>query len=424
MTTTMSLCRIASIASRVAGRNTNRGFSALVSAADEFPGIPATSPEPSKASKASVTTLSNGLTVVSEDAASTTTVSLTYPKAGSSNESVSEAGAALANKCLAFKSASGLSSALLLRNLEDDGAFSFASADRTSALVGFTAAPEKAMRLVPLLATTCDYAKWDVRDALAAANVEAEEAASNAQVVLTEQLFGAAYGAQSSMGRPFYTPGASLSSLQSFRSKAYGINGAVLAATGISDHAAFCTALEERLSEAPISASVDAAAPSAYLGGEARIHVASIASPQVALAFCGPTSSVMGAILKECLAIQGAASFCGDGLVGVYGSDVDSMSTMLTTKPTADVIKRATHLAKSKAMFGLEASGSASLASAMTAQVLETGSFDASGKAFDATTSKAVSAAYDAMLASGVTMASVGDLSSVPYHGTVATRFS
>jgi hypothetical protein len=226
------------------------------------------------------------------------------------------------------------------------------------------------------------------------------------------------------MGRPFYSTGASFTTLQSFRNKAYGINGAVLAATGIADHAAFCTAIEDKLSEAYISPDAAAApAPTTYLGGEARVHVAGIATPQIALAFAGPSGSVMGAILKEVLTLSGASSFAGDGLVGVYGSDVDAMSTMVTNKPTADVIKRATFLAKSKTLFGFEA-GSASLASAMTAQILETGSFDASGAAFDKVTAKDVSAAYDAMLASGVTMASVGDLSAVPYHGTVATRFS
>lgn len=89
---------------------------------------------------------------------------------------------------MAFKSGSGLSSVLILRNLEDDGAYSFSTADRTSAVVGFTSAPDKAMRLVPLLATTCNYAKWDVRDALAAANTEAEEAGSNAQVRIRDAV--------------------------------------------------------------------------------------------------------------------------------------------------------------------------------------------------------------------------------------------
>lgn len=129
-----------------------------------------------------MTTLPSGLTVVSEDASSTTTVTLTFPKAGSSNESVDEVGAALASKCLAFKSGSGLSSALIMRNFEDDGAIPFATAGRTSASVGFTSAPDKAVRLIPLLATNCSFEKWDVRDALASAVSESEEAMSSSQV--------------------------------------------------------------------------------------------------------------------------------------------------------------------------------------------------------------------------------------------------
>lgn len=147
--------------------------------------IPATFPQPAKSSSASVTTLPSGLTVVSETASSTTTVTLTYPKAGSSNESIDEAGAALANKCLAFKSGSGLSSALIMRNFEDDGALPFATSGRTSATVGFTSAPDMAVRLVPLLATNCAFEKWDVKDAITAAAAETADATSSSQVGLS-----------------------------------------------------------------------------------------------------------------------------------------------------------------------------------------------------------------------------------------------
>ena len=139
-------------------------------------------PTPSEASSASVTTLSNGLTIVTETASSTSTVSLTFPNAGSSSETVSEKGAALANKCMAFKSGSGISSALILRTLEDDGASPFASVNRHSATVGFTSCPEKAEHLLPLLATTCSYEKWDVKEAIATAKFDVAEAKSNAQV--------------------------------------------------------------------------------------------------------------------------------------------------------------------------------------------------------------------------------------------------
>lgn len=245
------------------------------------------------------------------------------------------------------------------------------------------------------------------------------------KVVLTEQLFAAAYGAQSAMGRPYYSSEATAASVQSFHEKAYGMSGAILAATGVADHAAFCTALQERLAEAPAG---DDSKPTAaaYMGGESRIHSPSFA-PQVALGFAAPSSSALSAVLKECLAIQGASAFGGSassgGLVGVYGSDVDAMSEILTTKPSADVIKRAIHAAKCSALFGLE-DGSQGLNAAMTAQVLETGAFDATGASYDAIGAKDVTAAYDAMLKSGVSMAAVGNLSSVPYHGTVASRFS
>ena len=163
--------------------------------------VPSSTPTAAKASSPSVSTLPNGLTVVTEDASSTSTVTLTFPNAGSSSESVAEQGAALANKCLAFKSGSGLSSLLITRNLEDDGAVPFATADRYGATVGYTSSPDHAARLVPLLATTCSFEPWDMRDASKAASLEAGAAEADALATLTEQVFSAAYGAQTAAGR-------------------------------------------------------------------------------------------------------------------------------------------------------------------------------------------------------------------------------
>lgn len=146
--------------------------------------IPAGSPSPGKASSASVTALPNGLTIVTEDAASTSTVSLTFPGAGSASETMGEQGAALLNKCMAFKSGSGVSSLVLMRILEDNGAQFFSSVGRTSATVGYTATPDNAPKLISLLATNCTYEKWDLRDAKKAASIIVEDAASNAQVCL------------------------------------------------------------------------------------------------------------------------------------------------------------------------------------------------------------------------------------------------
>lgn len=144
--------------------------------------VPAGTPTPAKASSASVSTLPNGLTVVTENAASTSTVSLTFPGAGSASETMGEQGAALLNKCMAWKSASGVSSLVMLRILEDNGAKPFSSVGRTSATVGFTASPDNATQLVSLLATNCDYEKWDLRDAKKAASVLVDDASSNTEV--------------------------------------------------------------------------------------------------------------------------------------------------------------------------------------------------------------------------------------------------
>ena len=195
------------------------------------------SPEPAKASKATVSTLPNGLIVVTEDACSTSTVTMTYPKAGSGSESLDEHGAALINKCMAFRSGSGLSTALVNRTIENQGAMPFAKADRTSATLGYTVEPDNALDLIPLLALDCTMEKWDVRDAIKLAKYQIGEANKSVEVVLTEQIYSAAYGASSPMGRPFYSSAASPMEIASFRERGYGISGAILSATGIKDPA-------------------------------------------------------------------------------------------------------------------------------------------------------------------------------------------
>ena len=140
------------------------------------------SPRPAKASSASVTALSNGLIIVTEDAASTSTVSLTYPGAGSGSEYLEEQGAALLNKCMAWKSGEGASSLVILRMLEDNGATPFSSVGRHGATLGYTSSPDIAPELIGTLATNCTYEKWDLRDAKRSASVMVDDASSNVQV--------------------------------------------------------------------------------------------------------------------------------------------------------------------------------------------------------------------------------------------------
>jgi predicted Zn-dependent peptidase len=397
--------------------------------------LPSTTPETAKASSASVTKLSSGLTVVTEDAASTSTVTMTFPKAGSGSEGLGEQGAALINKCLAFNSGSGLSTIMIHRAIEYEGAIPFASVDRDSATLGYTVEPDNAVGLVPLLAIDCTFEKWDVRDAKQLASYQAAKANKSAQEVLTEQIYAAAYGGQSPMGRPLFSADAGTYEIASFRTRGYGLSGAILAATGIEDHGSFCSAVEELLSESP-AGSADPAPAATYIGGEARV-AAPIGYAHVALSFGSSVSIPMRNVLKHCLSLagkeSGIAGFETKGLVGVYagapsegvGALESAMTKAFTTKLTTDTINKAKTLAKAEAVFGMDC-GSKGLAATMTASVMEGGSpSNAASLAgeYDSITEKDVDDALSAILKTNPSLAAVGDIGVLPYQGTFASRF-
>jgi predicted Zn-dependent peptidase len=369
--------------------------------------------------------------VVTEDASTTSTVTLTFPKAGSAAEMIDEQGAAFFNKQMNFKSGSGISTLLINRTIEDEGGMPFTFVNRRSATVGYTVAPEKALGLIPLLATDCAFEKWDVRDAKQHAAKESAVSNESAQVVLTENLYAAAYGPQSPAGRPLYGFTCSTDTLKAFRARTYGLNGAVLSVTGVKDHSAFCTEAGNLLSGAA-AGSPDAPASMKYLGGESRVSVPSSGYAHVAMAFEAPSSSVLADVLVQFLNLaghgSGVAAFSSPGLLGVYaggaspGSLIDSMAGTVKTAVSPTAVKRAKNLAKAEALFALDG-GSKSLASAMTASVLGSISFSSPAelaKAYDAVTDKQVAEALTALLKCNPSLAAVGDISSVPYQATVA----
>lgn len=389
-------------------------------------------PQQSKATTISVSTLPNGLTVITEDAGTSSTVTMTYPKAGSANELIHEQGAAFLNKQMNFKTGSGVSTIAINRTIEDEGGTPFTLLDRRSATLGFTVAPEKALGLIPLLATDCSFEKWDVRDAKTQGSTESDIANSSAQIVLTENLYAAAFGPQSPAGRPLYGVACSTDALKAFRARAYGLNGAVLTATGVKDHSSFCTEAATLLSESPVG-SADPAAVMKYLGGESRVSAPSSSYAHVALAFESPSSSLVADVVVHYLNLvgqeAGVSAFSTYGLTGVYagsaspGSLVDAMVGTLKAASSPAVIKRAKTLAKAEALFALDG-GSKSLASFMTSSVLNTSIFVSAAdlsQAYDAVTDKQVTDALAAMLKCNPSLAAVGDISLVPYQATVAS---
>jgi ubiquinol-cytochrome c reductase core subunit 2 len=358
---------------------------------------------------------------------------MTFPGAGAASELPHEQGAALVNKCLAFNSGSNMSTMRIFRSIENCGGAPLVTCDRTKATLGYTVPPEYAATLVPLLAVDCSFEKWDMRDAKHLALTETEAATASAQIVLTENLFAAAYGPQSPAGRSSYAYNVSPNAIKSFRQRAYGVNGAILAATGVKDHGAFCTQVAQLLENAPAGSGEK---PSmVYLGGESRVSAPSAGVAHVALAFQGPQLSVVGNVVKCFFDIAGqdtdVSGFTAPGMVGAYAGGsgdglVDAITKVITSTVSSESIKRAKNLAKAEALFALDG-GSQSLASVMTAAIIESGSFSGPtdvAKAYDAVSEAQVKEALRAMLASNPSLAAVGEINSVPYHATVASRFS
>lgn len=335
---------------------------------------------------------------------------------------------------MAFKSGSGLSSAVICRNIESDGATPFVNASRTGTTVGYTASRDKAIRLVPLLATNSSFEKWDCVDAQKFVKIEVQNANASAQTVLTESVYAAAYGGQSAMGKSFYSSSATRASIQSFRQRAYGLHGAVLSATGIDDHAAFVKAVEEGFSESNVGSPLKMSS-SVFLGGETRVH-APAGYTHLALAFEAAGKSPLMNVVKQCITIAnveaGLSGFTAEGIVGVYGgsapsdaaSVTDALVKAITSAPSADIVERAKKLAKAEAVFALDG-GSQSLAQAMATSILETNTFSAAGVAasYDKITAKDVMGAFEVMAKSNPAMAAVGDLTNTPYQGSISAKF-
>jgi len=400
---------------------------------EEFPGVPATTPSPASASTTTVSTV-GGLTIATESSARTSTVSLTMPGGGSASEAMGESGSALASRFMTFKSSETRSSLATLRMLQDAGAESFAAAGRTSAVVGYSGAPEVAAEggLLATLVAEVAHERWDVRDALKTAAYARGKAMADPHALLTDKIYAAAFGMLSPLGRSFYASGASFEGVASFRQRTYGTEGAILVATGVPDHSAFVAAAAEAFADA--GAGDPTVPPSEYLGGEERVSADGYSHAHLALAFPAPSDPVAAAVLKRCIDVAGGpdvSAFSSPELIGAYGLAGTAQSTALVDSlvgalraPTADVFETAVALAKGDAL--LRQDDSRALADAMTAGVAAAGSYDqgAVAAAYDAVTAQDVAAAAAEMLGSPLSVAAAGDLGAIPHHSAISGAFS
>jgi len=232
--------------------------------------------------------------------------------------------------------------------------------------------------------------------------------------------FAAAYGEKSGTGRSAYGA-ASGDDVATFH-KLLGANGAVLSATGISDHAAFASAVTSAFSG---YAGAGPGTADKYTGGECRINAVS-EQAHVAIAFHG---GAVGDAIAALFSLTGGApvaAFKSGGLVGVYGSGAaetaDAMCKTLSAnvssalKADESLLKRAIAKAKADAVFNASASSRAAAeASAWAAMNSGFVGEAATIAAYDKLTVADVKKGLEAAVAGGVSVASVGDLSRVGY---------
>lgn len=216
------------------------------------------------------------------------------------------------------------------------------------------------------------------------------------------------------------------------------MNGAILAATGIPDHKSFVEEVESAFSESSPGSPTQSVSFT-FLGGEARVHAPSSGYSHVAIAFPVPkgASSALVHVLKHCISLSssgGISGFTSNGIIGAYGFAtssntgimLDALCSALITSPDSVVIERAKVLAKAEARFALDGD-SRSIAKAMSDFLLDTGSFSSTviTDAYDVITSTQISNAFKTITKiAPPAFAAVGDLTTVPYRGSIISKLA
>eukprot|EP00250_Pteridium_aquilinum_P022652 c2550_g1_i1 orf=435-1967(-) len=278
-----------------------------------------------------VSTLSNGLKVASENTAGPTVTVGLYVDAGSINETPATMGAAHLLERMAFKSTLNRSHFRLIREAEAIGGNIMASASREQmAYTGDvikTHLPEIVELLVDSVRNPVFYS-WEVKEQVAKVKGELAEIMNNPQSVLIEALHTA--GFQGGLAKPLVASESALSqinaeSLAQFVQENYTAPRIVLAASGV-DHKELLEIAEPLLGGIPM-ASPHSKEPyqvpvSKYVGGDWR-GIADTPKTHVALAFEVPggwrneKDSIAITVLQTLLGGGGSFSAGGPGK-GMY----------------------------------------------------------------------------------------------------------
>lgn len=445
----------------------------------EFPGVPKLQPFSAKPKpKTEMTTLANGLRVVSEETYRASSSLGLFVDAGSRYETDANNGVSHLLEHMAFKTTQNRSSLRVVRDVEDMGGNVGAASAREYMV--FTADVlrnnvDKATELIAETAMKPKFAQWDIDDQRKIIRYELEEMEKNAQAMVTEMLFQGAYSDSSALGRPLYMPRRNIdkvgaSELQAFTNEHFHPNRMILAGAGV-EHAELVELAKKYFGSAKAGPAAKAVPTTKYVGGEQRLRADS-PQTQVAMAFevggwkteqllpvCvlhmmlgggssfspgGPGKGMYSRLYTNLLNqhhwIDSATAFNSlhndVGLLGIYGTCAPSDAGKLVDVMAAELIDvakkapseeetvRAKNQLKSSIMMNLDTTQI--LMEDIGRQVLVFGKREDPASLcarIDKVTPQQVQKAAAAAISTPLTLAAFGDVSAVPSYDQVSKKF-
>jgi predicted Zn-dependent peptidase len=299
-----------------------------------------------------VTTLSNGITVATENNTAAASNLVITVNAGSANEDPTNAGLSHVMKEMAFQSTSDRTAFVIQREMESNGMEFTCTNDRESITYSAKFMRDSASTALDNLTDTVVgqvFHPWEV--AASKSRVEASLANRSTEEAIYDALHAGAF--RSTLGRPTFCQPYKIGSISSAQLGAYADDfytggNITISATGV-DHDALVAMVDRNFEDVPVTDK--GTAPATYYGGfESRVETAS-AESTVAIGFegaaAGSDAALPVAVLAELLggsnsvkwgsgtssnmlngAVSGASSdatvssfnfnYSDTGLVGVY----------------------------------------------------------------------------------------------------------
>lgn len=435
-----------------------RAFSAeAVSVFNELSeSVPTLSPGTLGASPtASVTTLSNGVRVVSVDDGAHVASVGAFVAAGTRFETNATRGAARVLKHSGFKSTQTKSALRFFRDMEDSGVVASTECDRETLVYRADVLRDGAAGALAMVAETITepyLPGYEITESNALAGYDAAADRANIANVVGDMVHEVAFGRNAPLGIPAVNGvfgGVSSDAVRAFRDATFAGDRIVVAGTGV-DHESFVRNAEALFSNIPAAGSA-AYAPAAYVGGDKRteasgshVHVAialntatggfgagndkTLLSSLVLQTMLGGGVTAAGARLTPA---DGASSFAATysdaGLLGVFGSSDGAGAGMLVStlcgalkgaaaSPASDAeLSRARNQLKAIVAQNLGTRGG--VFSDLGTQVLTTGRVQSATDLYakiDSISAADIQGAAKVALASNPTVVVVGNVDEVP----------